>query len=116
METTERFPAALRDLVVDNDYVTQSGKPNWAAFAGELKGFHYETLRRVVAGEQSPSPMLIEDCARALRIRPECFLEYRIFVAQRDFDPAVVGMERALENLAAWTTLKEGGEHGNARG
>ncbi len=103
------FPVALRELVIDNDYMTRSGKPSWAAFASELKGFHYETLRRVVAGERPPSPTLIEECARALRLRPEYFLEYRIYLAQRDFDPAIVGPERALQNLATWTTVKGSG-------
>lgn len=35
METADTFPLALRELVIDNDYMTQTGKPNWAAFASE---------------------------------------------------------------------------------
>lgn len=38
METTKPFPVALRELVIDNDFVTLGGKPNWAAFATEVKG------------------------------------------------------------------------------
>lgn len=102
METTTPFPVVLRELVIDNDYVTRAGKPNWAAFASELEGFHYETLRRAATGRRPPSPELIEECARALRLRPEHFLEYRVHLAQRDFDPAAVGLERALANLALW--------------
>lgn len=102
METTKAFPIALRELVIDNDYVTRSGQPNWAAFAAQLEGFHYETLRRVATGRRQPSPKLIEECARALRVRPEYFFEYRVYLAQRDFDPAAVGPERALANLALW--------------
>jgi len=102
METTNPFPLALRELVIDSDYVTRSGKPNWAAFAAQLDGFHYETLRRVATGRRQPSPHLIEECARALSVRPEYLLEYRVYLAQRDFDPAAVGLERALANLARW--------------
>jgi hypothetical protein len=106
MDTTKPFADALRELVVDNDYVTQRGDPNWAAFASELDGIHYETLRRAATGRRRPSPELIEECARALRVRPEYFLEYRVYVAQRDFEPAAVGLDRALENLALWRHAK----------
>ena len=110
METTEPFRVALRDLVIENDYVTGGGKPNWALFAAQLVGFHYETLRRVATGRREPSPELIEECARVLRLRPEYFLEYRLYLAQRDFDPQAVGLERALENLSAWENTRSQGE------
>jgi hypothetical protein len=84
METAKPFPIALRELVIENDYVTQTGKPNWAAFASELDGFHYESIRRVAAGRRYPSARLIEECARVLRVRPEYFTEYRIHLARRE--------------------------------
>jgi hypothetical protein len=102
METTKPFPLALRELAIENDYVTQGGNPNWAALASELEGIHYETLRQAATGRRRATPRLIEECARALRVRPEHFLEYRVYLAQREFDPAAVGHERALENLARW--------------
>ncbi len=105
METTEPFPLALRELAIENDYVTQSGKPKWSALASELDGFHYETLRRAATGRTPPAPRLIEECARALRVRPDYFLEYRVHLAQLDFDPAVVGRDRALENLGRWRQM-----------
>jgi hypothetical protein len=108
MKTDEAFPLALRDLLIEHDYVTASGKPSWTAFAAELD-VHYETLRRVVTRERLPSPTLIEECARALRIRAEYFLEYRIYLAQRDFDPEAVGLERAIENLKAWAVARKDG-------
>ncbi len=115
METTESpFPLALRELVIENDYVTQTGRPNWAAFAAELEGFHYESIRRVAAGRRYPSPRLIEECARVLRVRPEYFIEYRIDLARRQFDPRAVGFERARENLALWSTAR-GGPRGSRR-
>jgi hypothetical protein len=108
-QTTKSFPLALRELVVEHDYVTRSGAPNWAAFAAQVDGFHYETVRRVATGRRVPVPRLIEECARALRVRPEYFLEYRVFQAQRDFDPSVVGLEKALQNLEAWAQVSTGG-------
>jgi hypothetical protein len=108
MDNSKPFQDALRELVVDNDYVTQGGQPNWAAFAAEVKGFHYETLRRAATGRRPPSPQLMEECARTLRVRPEYFIEYRVYLAQRDFDPAAVGLERALEHLATWSQVRSG--------
>lgn len=103
IETTDdSFPVALRDLLIEHDYSTASGNPKWTAFAAELRGVHYETLRRAVAGERPPSARLIEECARALRLPAEYFLEYRLYLAQRDFDPKAVGLERAVQNLRRW--------------
>jgi hypothetical protein len=108
METTKAFLFVLRELVVDHEFVTRTGRPNWAAFASELEGFHYETVRQVAGGLRNPTPGLMEECARVLRLRPEYFLEYRIHLAQRDFDPAAVGVERAIENLALWRKARSG--------
>lgn len=108
METTKIFPRALRELVIESDYVTQDGKPNFAALASELESIHYETLRQAATGRRRPTPRLIEECARVLRVRPEYFLEYRVNAAQRDFDPGAVGHDRALRNLALWAQVREG--------
>jgi hypothetical protein len=101
-ETTDPFGIALRDLLIEHDYATSTGNPNWAAFADGLEGVHYETLRRVIAGKRSPSLKLIEECARLLRLRPTYFLEYRLHLARRDFDPSEVGWAQAVENLQTW--------------
>jgi transcriptional regulator with XRE-family HTH domain len=107
METAEPFPLALRELVIENDYVTQTGKPNWAAFAAEFEDMQYESIRRVAAGRRYPSARLIEECARVLRVRPEYFVEYRIHLARREFDPRLVGFERARANVDLWFAAKE---------
>jgi transcriptional regulator with XRE-family HTH domain len=112
METSKPFSVALRDLLIENDYATASSKPSWAAFAAELD-VHYETLRRAMTGDRRPSPRLMEECARALRIRPEYFLEYRVYLAQRDFDPQAVGLERVIQNLNAWASVRERGAAGS---
>ena len=106
-ETERAFGTALRELLIENDYTTESGRPNWAAFAQELAGFHYETLRRAATGSRPPSVALMEACARALRIPSEYFLEYRAYLARREFDPRHVGAERAARNLAAWSRTRE---------
>lgn len=107
METTEPFPIALRELIVEHDYATRSGNPNWSAFAGRLHRVHYETLRRVASGKRVPSPALMEECARVLGVPPAYFLEYRVYLAQRDFDPTAVGLERAVRNLKTWACARE---------
>lgn len=116
METTIPFQFALRELAIENDVVTRTGKPNWAALASELNGVQYETLRQAATGRRRPTPRLMEECARALRVRPEYFFEYRVHVAQRDFDPRVVGHERALENLAIWARVQETGRAQSSAG
>lgn len=109
METTKPFPLALRELVLENDFVTQTGIPNWAALASELQGVHYETLRQAATGRRRPTPHLMEECARALRVRPEFFLEYRIHIAQRELDVSAVGLNRVIENLAMWAQVRGAG-------
>jgi hypothetical protein len=109
MFATKPFALALRELLLESDYVTRTGKPNWAALAAELDGIQYESLRRVATGRRRASPRLIEECARVLRVRPEYFLEYRVYLAQRDFDPAEVGADEAIRNLDAWATIRARG-------
>ena len=101
-DTDRPFGIALRELLIENDYTTEGGRPNWASFASQLPGIHYETLRRAAVGERPPSVRLMEACARALRIPSEYFLEYRAYLARREFDPQHVGAEQAARNLAAW--------------
>lgn len=96
------FGTALGELLLERDYATQTGKPNWSAFAAELEGMHYETLRRAVIGRRTPSRRLLEECARILGIRAEYFLEYRLYLARRQLDPDEVGLERAAQALEAW--------------
>jgi hypothetical protein len=74
-----RFGDALLELLQEEDvYVTSTGKVNLSAFARELDGIHYQSLRRAVSGARPVPIEMIEECARALRVRPNYFLEYRI--------------------------------------
>jgi len=60
-------------------------------------------VQPVLAGRAEPSIGLMEFCAKALRIEPETFAEYRMWQARRLFDPTDedVGFETALKNLEA---------------
>jgi len=72
------FGSALTELAreVEDVYVTARGL-KVATFAEVLDGVSAATLRAAVSGEALPSPALIEECARFLRVRPEYFREYR---------------------------------------
>ncbi len=72
------FGSALTDLVgeVEDVYVTSRGL-KVATFAEVLDGVSPGALRAAVSGDAPPSPALIEECARFLRVRPEYFREYR---------------------------------------
>ena len=72
------FGLALTELVreVEDVYVTARGL-KVATFAEVLDGVSPGVLRAAVSGEVAPSPALIEECARFLRVRPDYFREYR---------------------------------------
>jgi hypothetical protein len=100
--TDKPFGEAMADLLRENDYTTSTGNPNWHAFAAMLKDVHYETLRKAVAGEREPSMHVMEEVARALRVKPEHFAEYRILKVAESFDIRKVGFEKAQANATAW--------------
>ena len=76
--SSKRFGEALIDLLREDDlYVTSTGKVNLRAFAQELEGCPYHSLRRAVVGDRPATVELMEECARALRVRPDYFADYR---------------------------------------
>jgi hypothetical protein len=92
------FRAVLLEFLRESDYTTQSGRPNLAAFARELDGIQYETLRRVLAGRRQPSLRLVEEAARVLRLRPDVFSEYRLLLTQESISYTANGIEAAWSN------------------
>ena len=72
------FGSALTELVreLDDVYTTARGL-KVASFVEVLDGVSASALRAAVSGETAPSPRLMEECARYLRVRPEYFREYR---------------------------------------
>lgn len=102
------FGRVLRDLLIEREITTGMGSPNWSAFAELLEGVHYETLRKAVTSERRPSPELMEKSAAALGLDPaETFIEYRLWQAQRQFDPREVGSEAALDALEQWVAYQK---------
>jgi len=98
--STEPFQTALPRLVASAGYTTKTGTVNWAAFAEELHGVHYETLRKALAGERRVTPLVIEAAARALDLAREHFAEYRLHQARIALDECAVGFDRAMTTLA----------------
>jgi hypothetical protein len=99
---SQPFGIALRDLLLAHGVTTPMGNPDWAGFAQQLPGIHYETLRKAVTGDRYPAARIIEAVSDALPVKPATFAEYRLWVVQRQFDPNVVGLERALMNVRRW--------------
>lgn len=75
------FGIALTDLVreVEDVYVTRRGL-KISSFTEVLDDVSPSELRAAVHGEARPSPRLMEECARFLRVRPYYFREYRELV------------------------------------
>lgn len=101
------FGKVLRDLLIEHEITTGMGNPNWSAFAELLPTVHYETLRKAITGERQPTPKVMEEAAAALGVTPELFVEYRVWNAQRQFDPREVGVEEALANLERWAKAQK---------
>jgi hypothetical protein len=100
VEAAKSFGTAVRDLLIERGTTTALGNPNWSAFAAELPDVSYESLRKAVTGERRPSTKLMETVASALGVEPNVFVEYRLWQAQRAFNPVQVGQSEALRNLA----------------
>lgn len=101
------FGKVLRDLLIEHEITTGMGNPNWSAFAEKLETVHYETLRKAITGERQPSPKVMEEAAAALGVTPDLFIEYRVWNAQRQFDPREVGVQEALANLERWAKTQK---------
>lgn len=86
----------MRALLIEAGYVTDdwSQRPNLRRFADET-GINYESIRKAIAGERRPGYGLMQRVADALGVAPEVFAEYEL----RQFDPAEVGLDAALERL-----------------
>lgn len=79
--------------------VTVDGNINWSVFARRLPTIHYETLRKIRAGERQLDRRAIEEVASAIGVEPSYFAEYRLMEAQAMFDPREVGFDEAIRNL-----------------
>lgn len=57
------------------------------------------TISQLARGDLEPSFGAMENIAKALRISPATFAEYRLMAARNRLDPHVVGLKRALKTL-----------------
>lgn len=100
--TTQTFGDALTVLCRDQGFVTATGNVAWSEFSRRVPKYHYESLRKAVAGERLPSSELMEAVAKPLGVEPTHFVEYRLLRAQGAFDLKRVNLEKALQHLAHW--------------
>jgi transcriptional regulator with XRE-family HTH domain len=100
-QATEPFVKALGKLLRDTDHeaVDEDGSINWSTLARQIPGMHYETLRKIKSGDRALDADVIEQIAKAARVDPTYFIEYRLLKARDLFDPKVVGFDQAAENL-----------------
>src|SRR4051794_34454370 len=99
VNSNEPFGEALRALMKDR----QLSYRRLADAIGRLdaKGMTHAHLNMLANGHDKPSIRAIDLIARACSVSPDYFAEYRLAMAQRELDPAVVGLDQALENLNA---------------
>lgn len=94
-----RFNFVLRDLMIEADVTNRLGSPDWPAFADKLVGVSYETLRKALSRERTPSPKVLEAAAAAFGVSPEVFVEYRLVKTRLGLDPKEVGWQAAIAEL-----------------
>lgn len=97
VRSTRPFPETIRDLrriagVSERELTRRASRHGFAR--------DNSTLHRICTGESAALPEHMEAIARALQIEPETFAEYRLWKARCDYDPAAVGWDRAIRNLA----------------
>jgi hypothetical protein len=102
------FGRTLRDLLIAEEVTTRNGNPDWAGFCQQLDGISYESLRKAVTSERSPTLKIIEAVSDALSVEPSSFVEYRLLRAQRQFDWREVGFDNAVANLGRWEGAASG--------
>lgn len=96
--TDKPFPEAVTELLAERDMsqrelIRQTRRNGWGSPG---------TISFLMRDEQPPTVRAIEAIAKALKIRPEHFPEYRLAKARAALDPSVVGLEAALSHgLAA---------------
>lgn len=69
------------------------------AWDPDLKGTSANQFKKVMRGERTLQPVLIEAVARVLGVKPTEFPEYRLARTRELFDERVVGLDQAVENL-----------------
>lgn len=93
---------AVRLFEGHEEFLRRTGTVDLMRVAEQLPDVYYETLRKAVTGDRSPTVDLMEKVAALAGVSPEVFSEYQLEQARRQFDVKEVGYEQAMENLRAW--------------
>jgi transcriptional regulator with XRE-family HTH domain len=99
VNSTEPFGKALRALMEARG-LSYRGLAD-AISRLDDRGMTHAHLNMLANGHDKPSIRAIELISRACKVSPEYFAEYRLTMAMRELDPAVVGLDQALANLNA---------------
>jgi transcriptional regulator with XRE-family HTH domain len=99
VNSTEPFGKALRALMEARGLSYRG----LADAIGRLddRGMTHAHLNMLANGHDKPSIRAIELISSACDVSPDYFAEYRLAMAMRELDPAVVGLDQALANLNA---------------
>jgi transcriptional regulator with XRE-family HTH domain len=97
--STQPFGPALRSLM-EAQGLSYRGLAEAIRKIDE-QGITHAHLNMLANGHDKPSMRVMELIARACDVPPEFFAEYRLAIAMRELDPAVVGLDQALKNLNA---------------
>lgn len=101
-EDDRPFAERLHAIVAAQGTTNRVGNVVWTQFAEKLPTIHYETLRKLLAGERALDVETIEEIAQAAGVPPETFIEYRVLLARQLFDVRAVGYDQAVANLRAY--------------
>lgn len=106
VRTTDKpFTESIRELMDERDWsIRELGRQvrsetGWGALS---------TIHFMVRGDMPPSMAGLENIAKALRIRPEFFAEYRLAKLREALDPEAVGFAAAVRTM---NRLSAGGQH-----
>jgi transcriptional regulator with XRE-family HTH domain len=97
VNSSEPFGNALRALMESRE-LSYRGLADAIGRLDE-RGMTHAHLNMLANGHDKPSIRAIELISRACGVSPDYFAEYRLAMAMRELDPAVVGLDQALANL-----------------
>ena len=92
--TDKTFVEALGELMRGRYADGPFGTPTIAALVRDLgEGWHYENVRKILAGERGLPMNFVAETARVFGKEPEYFLEYRVDAIHRALKghPEIVG-------------------------
>ena len=106
-ESTKPFGQALRALMEARGLSYRGLADAIRRF--DEQGITHAHLNMLANGHDRPSMRAMELIARACKVPPGYFAEYRLAVAMRELDPGLVGLDQALENLNARVAARRRG-------